>query len=297
VGHRSVLIALLVLVGALFVPPSQATGAVEHVAQALIQFHGSCDVEGFIRIDNLSSRDALPIDERAHFSPRHYLLAGSQMLGGAGDRFRVRLLDQDHASVLYEAVFDTLLPLGSGDDVMLVDFLDCSSDPFRRLTAEPGAALPPSSVAPSRGIIDGSLIAIIAFHGACASTGNVEVENMSLRPRAIDVQEPVRWSQQRELRVGGVMVANPGDRVVVRLLTADRQTVFYETDALVATGTRREYNLRLVADVDCSSIPYQVIPDTSMPDRLRRLPEVALNLLSLSAVFLLARQLRNTGTR
>ena len=115
--------------------------------------------------------------------------------------------------------------------------------------------------------VGGGMTLDIAFAGSCDQHGYLEVENTSAK--FVVYERRHHWSAARSIhrKVGSTPIADPGDRLVLRLFASDHATVLFESDAFAHSGTAAAYFSSFRASLDCSTRPYRaLLSDTAIAD-------------------------------
>ncbi|HET7583178.1 MAG TPA: hypothetical protein VFL75_10565 [Candidatus Limnocylindria bacterium] len=113
----------------------------------------------------------------------------------------------------------------------------------------------------------GQLSVKISFRGPCEAQGYLQVDNKSGDFVVLD--KAFEWSATQPIRqvIGATPIADPGDRLLLRLFAADHSTVLFKSDSFSHSGDESGYFSNFTALLDCSTTPYQaVVSDTAMSD-------------------------------
>jgi hypothetical protein len=111
--------------------------------------------------------------------------------------------------------------------------------------------------------IGGGLTIDLTFRGACDVGGFLKVDNPT--GGFVVFEHPYDWSANQKIHqeIGSTPIADPGDRLVLRLIASDHQTILFRSDSFPHHGdeSARIYEFR--ATLDCSRIPYQIVMSDS----------------------------------
>jgi hypothetical protein len=114
--------------------------------------------------------------------------------------------------------------------------------------------------------VGGGMTLDMTFHGSCDVDGYIEVDNTSANFVVFENQDHWSATQPIHHELGATSIADPGDRLVLRLFASDHATVLFKTDDFTHHGSEAAYFSDFIAGLDCSVVPYRlVMSDTAMP--------------------------------
>jgi hypothetical protein len=118
--------------------------------------------------------------------------------------------------------------------------------------------------------IGGSLTVKLTFQGGCDVEGFLEIDNPT--GHFVVFEHWYRWSDNQPVQqvVGSNPIADPGDRLLLRLFAPDHRSVLFASDAFTHAGDMSATKYSFRATLDCSTIPYRVfMSDTAVaPPRI-----------------------------
>lgn len=152
-AHAGVALLLLVAVG----PVAQVAGDVEDTIDINLEFRGSCEVQGFIQVVNLTQGGVL-LDEPGAWSQGERLF--STWIGGlslSNRVYQLTLFDADHETQLFRSTAFVHHAQGSDFSARL----NCSSIPYQELMSD--TAMPRPDWVPATAVAGSGLILLGCF--------------------------------------------------------------------------------------------------------------------------------------